>query len=110
MIPGGAPRFLAVTQVCRSSTTRRRRGRRVEGEIRGEEEEEDLGTGRRRGTLVGLERGGGSSEEGWEFLVGEVSTGSEEEAVVSFTVDPSLLLLLGVVSARQLSREGAARC
>ena len=112
MIPGGAPRFLAVTQVCRSSTTRRRRrGRRAEGEIRGEEEEEeDLGTGRRRGTLVGLERGGGSSEEGWEFLVGEVSTGSEEEAVVSFTVDPSLLLLLGVVSARQLSREGAARC
>ena len=107
MIPGGAPRFLAVTQVCRSSTTRRRR---VEWEIRGEEEEEDLGTGRRRGTLVGLERGGGSSEEGWEFLVGEVSTGSEEEAVVSFTVDPSLLLLLGVVSARQLSREGAARC
>ena len=63
MIPGGAPRFLAVTQVCRSSTTRRR-GRRVEGEIRGEEEEEDLGTGRRRGTLVGLERGGGSSDEG----------------------------------------------
>ena len=63
MIPGGAPRFLAVTQVCRSSTTRRRRGRRVEGEIRGEEEEEDLGTGRRRGTLVGLERGGVSSEE-----------------------------------------------
>ena len=65
MIPGGAPRFLAVTQVCRSSTTRRRRGRRVEGKIRGEEEEEeDLGTGRRRGTLVGLERGGGSSEGG----------------------------------------------
>ena len=109
MIPGGAPRFLAVTQVCRSSTTRRR----VEGEIRGEEEEEDLGTGRRRGTLVGLERGGGSSEESWEFLVGEVSTGSDEEAVVvpSIAVVPSLLLLLlGVVSARQLSREGAARC
>ena len=65
MIPGGAPRFLAVTQVCRSSTTTSRRGRRVEGERReGEEEEEDLGTGRRRGTLVGLDRGGGSSEEG----------------------------------------------
>ena len=63
MIPGGAPRFLAVTQVCRSNTTSRR-GRRVRGEIRGEEEEEDLGTGRRRGTLVGLERGGGSSDEG----------------------------------------------
>ena len=65
MIPGGAPRFLAVTQVCRSSTTSR--GRRVEGERRGEDEEddeEDLGTGRRRGTLVGLEeRGEGSSEE-----------------------------------------------
>ena len=64
---GGAPRFLVVTQVCRSSTTIRN-GRRVEGERRREEEEEeedDLGTGRRRGTLVGLERGGGgSSEEG----------------------------------------------
>ena len=67
MIPGGAPRFLAVTQVCRSSTTRRRRGRRVEGErrVEDEEEDEDLGAGRRRGTLVGLEeRGEGSSEEG----------------------------------------------
>ena len=67
LIPGAAPRFLAVTQVCRSSTTTSRRGRRVEGERREEEEEEeeeDLGTGRRRGTLVGLERGEGSSEEG----------------------------------------------
>ena len=35
---GGAPRFLVVTQVCRSSTTIRR-GRRVEGERRGEAEE-----------------------------------------------------------------------
>ena len=46
-------------------------------------------------------------------MVGEVSTGSdEEEAVVvaSFPLVPSLLLLLGVVSARQLSSEGAARC
>ena len=64
---GGAPRFLAVTQVCRSSTERRRRkrGRRAE-EGDEEEEDEDLGTGRRRGTLVpGLEeRGEGSSEEG----------------------------------------------
>ena len=40
----------------------------MEGERGGEDEEEDeedLGTGRRRGTLVGLEeRGEGSSEEG----------------------------------------------
>ena len=79
MIPGGAPRFLAVTQVCRSSTTRRRR---VEWEIRGEEEEEDLGTGRRRGTLVGLERGGGGECLTKQLLIrGSAGVGSGQIGV-----------------------------
>ena len=106
---GGTPRFLAVTQVCRSSTTIRRiGGKRVEGERRREDEdvEEDFGTGRRRGTLVGLASGARGRSEFFEF---SSTFGSELEAVVaSLTVVPSLLL--GGSSARQLSREGAARC
>ena len=80
----------------------------MEGERRREDEdvEEDFGTGRRRGTLVGLASGARGRSEFFEF---SSTFGSELEAVVaSLTVVPSLLL--GGSSARQLSREGAARC
>ena len=72
----------------------------MEGERRREDEEVDFGTGRRRGTLVGLASGARGRSEFFEF---SSTFGSELEAVVAS-------LLLGGSSARQLSREGAARC
>ena len=78
----------------------------MEGERRREDEEVDFGTGRRRGTLVGLASGARGRSEFFEF---SSTFGSELEAVVaSLTVVASFLL--GGSSARQLSREGAARC